>query len=228
MTTADSTPLTKVPLAEIVAAIEDDIVTGRRRPGERLDEKELSIRFGVSRTPIREVLNRIAASGMVESRPHQGMFVSRITLPQLLQMYEVMSELEGLCARLAARRMEPDERRQLAAVQEAGARIVSADDEAAYTQHNIDLHELIYAGTHNEYLIATIRALRRRLEPYRRLSFQIKRRLGESHVEHGRIVRLVADGDGEAAALEMRTHMDIQRRNFSDYIVLLTRALSPS
>jgi DNA-binding GntR family transcriptional regulator len=216
----------KATQAEMIAAIEDDIASGKLRPNQRIDERELANRFGVSRTPVREALNRMATSGIVDSRPNQGMFVAAITLPQFLQMYEVLSELEGLCARLAGRRMTAEEKRKLLRVQSKGGAIAKAGHSLDYADQNMKFHEAIYDGTHNECLGETIRLLRRRLEPYRRFSFQIGRRIEESHAEHGRIAQLICDGDPEAAGALMREHMDIHRQNFGDFVMLLTRNLT--
>src|SRR3546814_18041549 len=85
--------------------LEEDIVSGRFAPGERLDEVSLATSFGVSRTPVREVLQRLASSGLVELRPRRGAIVAQISIGRLVEMFEVMAELEGMCGRLAARRM---------------------------------------------------------------------------------------------------------------------------
>lgn len=213
----------KATQAEIIAAIENGIASGEFRPNERMDERELAHRFGVSRTPVREALNRIATSGLIESRPNQGMFVSAMSLPEFLQMYEVLGDLEALCARLAARRMTPDEKQELVRIHAEGEQAAGAVNPAAYADHNWRFHSAIYDGAHNEFLSNTIRQLRRRVDPYRRFSFQIPRRTVESHAEHGRIVELIVSGDAEGASQVMREHMDLQRSNFADFMVLLTR-----
>jgi len=91
----------------------DDIISGRLPPGIRLDEMSLAERFEVSRTPVRESLQHLVASGLAEKKPHRGVVVSRVTRDQMVGMFETMAELEAVCARLASERMRPDERRQL-------------------------------------------------------------------------------------------------------------------
>src|SRR6185437_6512135 len=91
-------------------AIEEEIATGRLLPGTRLDEVELATRFKVSRTPIREAISLLLGEGLVETRPGRRTVVAQVTPQRLLEMFEVMAELEAMCARLAARRMsEPDQ-----------------------------------------------------------------------------------------------------------------------
>ena len=212
--------------SEIIAAIEQDIVSGRILGNRRLDERELAVRFGVSRTPIREVLNRLVTSGLVEYRPNQGMFTAAMSLSQFTQMYEVMCHLEGLCAQLCARRMSAKDKSELARMQELGGKAAASGDATEYSRHNLAFHDTLYRGCQNEILQNQVRALRRRLEPYRNYSFHLPNRIQESHAEHGQIVKLILDGDSQAAEMSMRSHMDIQRSNFSDYLIMLAKALS--
>ena len=131
---------TKTSSAAIIAAIEDDVVSGKFAPDQRLDERELAMRFGVSRTPIREALNRLAASGMIVTRPNQGMFVARLTLAAFLQQYEVMTGLEGMAAQFCARRSPADNKARLAALHQEARALVEAADGAEHEQYNTQLH----------------------------------------------------------------------------------------
>ena len=97
-------------------SIEEAIATGDLPPGARLDEAELIARFDVSRTPVREALLQLAAAGMVEMRPRHGAVVAKISLPRLIEMFEVMAELEAMSSRLAARRMDAQELEALRAL----------------------------------------------------------------------------------------------------------------
>ncbi len=114
--------------------LEEEIFTGRLKPGDRLDEQSLAQRFSVSRTPVREALRQLSASHLIEVRPRQGAVVAVITLPRLIEMFEVMAELEGMCARLAARRMTDDERSELQnVVTEAESFAERVETTAAFT-----------------------------------------------------------------------------------------------
>ena len=90
-------------------ALEQEIISGVRFPGERLDEPQLTRQFKVSRTPVREALVELATSGLVEMRPHRSAVVAEIGAGKVIQMYEVLAELESLSARLAVRRMYREE-----------------------------------------------------------------------------------------------------------------------
>ena len=89
--------------------LEAEISDGRLDPGSRLDEQEVAQRFGVSRTPVREAFRLLASDRLVELRGRQGAMVRRIGVHTLIEMFQVTSTLEALCARLAARRATPQQ-----------------------------------------------------------------------------------------------------------------------
>src|SRR6201985_3975275 len=84
-------------------SIEEESATGKLLPGTRLDEVARATRFGVSRTPIREALRLLLGEGLVETRPQRGTVVAQVTPQRLIEMFEVMAEVEAMCARPAAR-----------------------------------------------------------------------------------------------------------------------------
>lgn len=192
---------------EVVRAIADDIVNIRLPPGVKLDEQTLALRFRTSRTPIREALGQLAASGLVEKRPRRGAIVASLSAAQIIEMFEVMAELEGVCARLAAERMTAVERRALQALHESSAALVNAGDREAYEAHNRQFHNAIYEGAHNRSLRETTLEARRRVAPFRRAQFWVIGRLASSFEEHGAIVDAIVEGRGDDAALWSRRHL---------------------
>ena len=135
-------------------ALEDDIISGRLRPGQRLDEVSLAERFGVSRTPIREALIQLSASGLVDIRPRRGAQVVLLGPRELVESFELMAEIEASCARLAASRMGDAEAEAIAAAHDACRDAVAASDDAAYYPANASFHAAIYAATGNRVLLA--------------------------------------------------------------------------
>ena len=132
---------------------------GELQPGQHLDETELATRFGVSRTPIRETLIQLESMGLVVIRPRRGAIVAELGPQQLLEMFEVMSELEATCGRLAARRMTAQEQQVLLAAHEACKAAVEALEPDEYYYRNEAFHEAIYAGSHNSFLFEQTRGL---------------------------------------------------------------------
>lgn len=191
----------------LTRALADDIAEGMLAPGVKLDEQALAVRFGVSRTPVRETLSRLASSGLVEKRPHRGVVVANVTLERLMQMFEVMTELEGCCARFAAERMSEAEKRALADLHRASLTEVTADDLDGYDAANRRFHRAVYEGGRNPFLVETTLEMRRRLQPFRRAQFRLDGRLASSHAEHQIVVDAITTGDGDAAYRSMRAHI---------------------
>ena len=152
---------------ELVNELEEEILEGKLEPGTRLDEQILARRFKVSRTPVREALRHLTSSGLVEIRQHQGAIVKSFTIPELIEVFQVMSELEGLCARLSARRMVERERQSLKKAHRNCIKRVEKRDHEGFFKANNEFHELIYAGSRNNFLDGQTRSLRNRVNPYR-------------------------------------------------------------
>lgn len=199
-------------------SLEDDIINGRRAPGERLDHEALAKQFNVSRTPIREAIQQLMASGLVTVSPKKGTFVAKVGIAQLIEMFEVMAELEGMCGRLAARRITAEE---LATLREALTRCEAAAEQGDpddYYYENERFHHCIYQASHNGFLASEAIQLKQRLKPYRRLQLQVRHRIGSSLSEHGEIVEAIAAGDSPHAERVMRDHVLIQGERFSDLV----------
>ncbi|MFG1297071.1 GntR family transcriptional regulator [Xanthobacter variabilis] len=187
--------------------LSEEIVTGVLGPGVRLDEQSLADRFQVSRTPVREVLSQLSVLGLVERRPHRGVVVLQQSQERLLQLFEVMAELEGACARFAAERMSPEEKALLTAVHAQAAAVAEAEDATAYDELNTRFHRLIYDGTHNSALVELALDARRRVFHFRHAQFRIVNRVRNSHEEHCRVVTAILAGDGAGAYEAMKAHI---------------------
>lgn len=197
-------------------ALEDDIINGRLSPGERLDSEALARRFGVSRTPIREAIQRLVASGLVRVVPKRGTFVAEVGLADLIEMFEVMAELEGMCGRLAARRITKQQVAQLQTALEGCADAAAKDDPDDYYYENGTFHDCIYSAGRNHFLAAESRRLHDRLKPYRRLQLRVRNRIQRSLQEHEGIVEAIVAGDEALAEQRMRDHVLVQGERFSD------------
>lgn len=185
----------------------DEIVNGRLAPGASLEEADLARRFGVSRTPVREAIRDLAASGLVEVRPHRSAVVSRPSLQQVYGMFEMLGELEALCAHFAAARMSVAERRQLEELHMQLSELVRNGDPQNYHHGNEEFHALIYAGSHNDYLEEMTLSTRTRISPFSQAQFRTLGRLALSHAEHERVVTAIMRGDQAMAMTEMRGHI---------------------
>jgi DNA-binding GntR family transcriptional regulator len=206
---------------ELREILEEEIATGRLPPGRRLDETELSQRFNVSRTPIREALIQLASVGIIEARPRRGAIIPQLTPQRMIEMFEVMAELESMCGRLAARRMSEPDHEALVRAHDACDAVRSNPDE--YYYRNEDFHYLICVGSHNSFLAEQASALRRRLRPYRRLQLRVRDRINNSYSEHQEIVDAILAGEAERTADLMWKHVLVQGERFTDLMASLSR-----
>ncbi|BDA86509.1 GntR family transcriptional regulator [Aureimonas sp. SA4125] len=189
---------------------------GQRAAGERLDESEIANRFGVSRTPVREAINQLASIGMVEQIRHRGAFVRRVGIGEMVEMFEVMAELEGLAGRLAARRIDGAALAKLQLRLEDCRQAAARNDPDAYYYENERFHAAIYAASANTFLQGEAGRLHQRLKPFRRLQLRVAHRMRQSLLEHETIVAAIAAGDGPAAEHALRLHIIVQGERFGD------------
>lgn len=216
-------PLVRPKAGEIRDVLEQEIVTGAWGAGDRLDESALATRFGVSRTPIREAINQLASAALIEQIPNRGAFVRQVGLAQLVEMFEVMAELEGMAGRLAARRADAKALQSLNQAHATCAAAARSRDPDAYYYENERFHHLIYEACGNAFLIAEAKRLHQRLKAYRRLQLRVAQRTPQSLAEHERIVAAIGAGDGEAAERELRAHVTVQGERFADLVASLDR-----
>lgn len=205
--------------------IENAIKSGSLLPGESIDEAELAAQYQVSRTPIREALIQLQAQGMLSSRPRGGMTVAKMDLPQLLSMWELLAELEGVAVRLACQRMSDEELAGLVAHHAQSRQVVEADDVDGWQDSNLRFHEFIYRATRNPYLRQDVLRMRSLTGYYRRHAFGALGRIRSSYEQHGRIVEALQRRDAEAASAVMVAHMRPARdaEGLTDFIVNLAK-----
>lgn len=203
--------------------LEDDIVEGRLRPGVQLNVDDIAARFEVSRTPVREALQQLEASGLVVVQPKRGTYVAEVSLGTLIAMFEVMAELEAMCARLAARRADAVMRAELAKVMELCEREATGGDTNSYYRANETFHQLIYQASGNSFLVQQTIALKNRLKPYRRLQLQVRDRMAQSLQEHRALVDSITHAQPDQAADAARAHVLVQGQRFTDLMVLINQ-----
>jgi DNA-binding GntR family transcriptional regulator len=192
---------------KIREALEDEIVSGKLYAGCRLDEQELMERFNVSRTPAREALQQLATAGLVDIVPRHGAVVATLSLTEYVAMLEMLTELEGLAARLSARRMPAALRKDLEASIRACEEAAAQDDPVAYERANRWFHETVYDGSLNEVLARQLRLMRLRMRHPQRSLFDRPNRVRNSMVEHRAIVQAILNGDEDGADRAMSMHI---------------------
>lgn len=207
-------------LAEYLhAELEKEIVSGSYKPGDRLDEQEIALRYGVSRTPVREAFRLLGADNMVDMKSRQGVVVRKIGVTTLLEMFQVMAELEGLCARQAARRISQKQRDDLMQAHEKLEKAAAAEcDVETFYAINKEFHELIYDAAKNTYLADQTRQLRNRVAPFRRQVTGRPHRYEKTIREHARILQAIFEHNDEEAHSAMRDHLNLLGDDLTDFI----------
>ncbi|MEH6785723.1 MAG: GntR family transcriptional regulator [Paracoccus sp. (in: a-proteobacteria)] len=186
----------------ILTAIE----AGTYRPGDRLVESELAERFGVSRTPVREALQRLETQAMLV-RDGRSLIVASLDHNQLAELYTVRAELEALAARLAARHATPEEVRVLAQMLDEDQKCVRNPE--ALARANKRFHHQIHLASHNRYLVQQLDLVHRSMALMARTSLAAEGRSETALVEHRRIVEAIAAGDDAAADSALRRHISM-------------------
>ncbi|MTH78824.1 GntR family transcriptional regulator [Paracoccus aestuariivivens] len=182
------------------------IDSGTYRPGDRLVESELAERFGVSRTPVREALQRLETQSMLK-RDGRSLIVATLDHNQLAELYTVRTELEALAARLAARHATPEEVRVLAGMVEEDRAILG--DPQALSRANRRFHHQIHLASHNRYLVQQLDLVHRSMALMARTTLAAKGRDTVTLCEHQEIVDAIAAHDGERAEAALRRHISM-------------------
>ena len=182
----------------------DAIDRGTYRPGDRLVESELAERFGVSRTPVREALQRLETQGVLQ-RDGRSLVVATLDHDQMAELYAVRTELEALAARLAARHAAREEISVLERMVEADHALLG--DTAGLARANRRFHAQIHLASHNRYLVQQLGMVRRSMALMATTSLAAEGRSAAALEEHRAIVAAIARRDGIAAADALRMHL---------------------
>ena len=181
------------------------IEAGSFKPGDRLVESELADRFGVSRTPVREALQRLETQSML-TRDGRSLIVASLDHNQLAELYAVRGELEGLAARLAARHATEEELKVLRSMVREDRALVGGDPRAL-SRANKRFHRLIHLASHNRFLVQQLDLVHRSMALMATTSFAAEGRDMKAMDEHEAIVAAIEARDGEAAARALKIHI---------------------
>ncbi|MBL0419689.1 GntR family transcriptional regulator [Ramlibacter sp. AW1] len=210
---------------EIRAALQEEIEAGKLPPGSPLDERALAVRFQVSRTPVREALQQLAARNLVRIAPRQGVTVARLSISQVRAIMEGIGELEATCAKLAARRVDDPLRRRIDEALQACQDAAVEGGTEEYSVANGQFHEVIYEGSRNTFLAGLIRDARRQILRYRLRDFISKAQINQSLQDHRKIARAIQDGDEAAAGHLMLLHVPSGSTGFSEFLARIPMSL---
>ncbi|WP_232897366.1 GntR family transcriptional regulator [Pontibaca salina] len=191
---------------DVYDMILDAIDAGIYGPGDRLVESELAERFGVSRTPIREALQRLETQSLLE-RDGRSMIVASLDHNQMAELYVVRRELEGLAARLAARHATAEEITILREMVNSDDQLVK--DPAALSRANRRFHQQIHLASHNRYLVQQLDLVHRTMALMTTTSLAVEGRCEIAQSEHDGIVSAIEARDEKGAEKALRDHISV-------------------
>ena len=194
----------RAPQTDAYELILKAIDAGSYKPGDRLVESDLAERFGVSRTPIREALQRLETQLLLK-RDGRSLIVASLDHNQLSELYAVRAELEGMAARLAARHGAKEEIRVLRKMVEKDRGIL--DDPDALANTNRRFHKQIHLASHNRYLVQQLELVHRTMALLATTSLAAEGRSVGAVNEHDAIVSAIEAGDGDGAYLALKEHI---------------------
>ncbi|MGP4042846.1 GntR family transcriptional regulator [Streptomyces sp. 2A115] len=193
----------------VLASLRQEIIAGRLRPGDRLVERELADRFGVSRVPVREAIRALVAEGFVHFETPRRTVVRRLTPTDVAELFELREALEVYAAGLAAARATPQDLAEVEELLDRAAIATRAGDAEAITDINSRLHDRIVAMAGNSLLIAALEPVAGRLRWMTRRNEEWPQLL----VEHRELYEAIASGDPARARAHALTHVQTNYRS---------------
>jgi DNA-binding GntR family transcriptional regulator len=191
--------------AEVYEHLKLEIVQGRLPGGERLAEENIAASLGVSRTPVREAVQRLAQDGFVELIPNKGARVRSLSSQEIIQTYAVREALEGLAARLAAEHRDAKDLDRLVKTLAQLERLPSTDY-AAQTAADLEFHAAIASASKNVVLQASLRGLRDTIARAKVITRKTNQAT-QTKLEHQAILKQIQNGDADAAEESARAHV---------------------
>jgi len=185
----------------------ENIIRRRLTPGERLVERDLAEKLGVSKTPVREALSRLRKEGLVEGTSYRGFFVTRISPKDMEEIYELREVIEGLAARNATKKINEEQIEQLNSIIRSFEECVRKKDLEYYSSLDLEFHNLLAAGSKNRRLSQIMQLLRNQTRILMSSSVVLPGRVEASLKEHKKIMNAVVSHEPDLAEQFAREHI---------------------
>ncbi len=192
---------------EVANALRDLILEGELAGGEKIREKELTERFGVSRTPLREAMKMLSSEGLIELIPNRGAIISETSDADLADAFPVLAALEGLAGAQAAERATTEELEHIARLTEELRAAFEAGDRPGYFSINQAIHNAVLAASRNPTLQRTHTALAGQVHRARYQANLAQSRWEQAVNEHLEIAQALTERRADAAEALLKGHM---------------------
>lgn len=213
MSNPASTIIEQKPLyLQVAERLRELIYRRQLKPGDWIDEIEISHQLAISRTPLREALKVLQQEGLVELVPRRGCRVNELNEDDLLDLFPVMATLEGLCTHLAAQKIRPADMKRLEKLHARLEKYAEEQDIDRYYEANREFHTAIQDLSGNRWLNRISGELRNLLVLARHRQLTLPGRLAESIREHRQIMQALRDNDPDSAQEAMKDHLYQQEK----------------
>jgi DNA-binding GntR family transcriptional regulator len=190
----------------VFTTLRDEILSGKLQPNEKLNTNQISKRLGVSRTPIREALNRLISIGLVETLPHRGIYIKEFSIEEIINLYYIRAALDGIAARLAATNLNKQEKESLLQFCDEMEKQYHLGDFQKFLEINLQFHEIVYKATHSSQLQDLLFQYYNLSEQYRSLGLELPGRYEQICGEHRNIANALVNDDRDKAEFYAREH----------------------
>jgi DNA-binding GntR family transcriptional regulator len=217
MTTNNSEPL----IDSVYARLRDLILSNVLRAGQKLVDRDLAAQLGVSRTPVREALGRLAMMGLVEARSRRGYYVSQYTAEQMTDLYEFRKILEINAARLAAENADPSQVGEFENILIKSEKLAANPTSHAKTvELDLEIHNLIARASGNAALYQAIQNLMDKVMCFIWVdwvdaSLADPVSIAAAHREHQDLIQTIIKKDAVGAAEHIASHIDNAREGLA-------------
>lgn len=192
----------------IYEVLKDQIINEELGPGERLLDDKLASSFGVSRTPVREALTRLASEDLVEITPRSGIYVKKLTKKDVEEIYKIRKVLEGLAAREATSIIDDKKLEQLNLLLQKAKRSLNSDDYQSCIDFDVALHNLILENCQNSRLYSIIANLNTLIHVFRVRIARNKEKAKQALSEHEAILKAIKARNPEQAEKIIMEHIE--------------------
>ncbi len=193
---------------EVYEQLLSSIITGKLPIGSQLDEQEISDWLGISRTPLREAINRLVQEGLITEIPYRGNFVRKFTPDEVKDIYEVRKALEVMAIRLAVSRMSAQEADEISKLVYAMEKAQEQNDIAAYSELDGQFHAKIALFSRNQVLVQMLNSMDLQIKLIRQMANRQDAIVNRSQFERLQILEAISKRNGDLAAMFMETHID--------------------
>ena len=195
---------------KVADMLRDLIMTGKLNEGDKINENELCETLGISKTPLREALRVLSVEGLIRLVPHRGSFVTKPTFEEIAEMFDVMSLLEGFCAREACKKMTSKDFDRLEKLHAKLEENSVKHDQEGYIRINNQYHSLVQKIAGNRTLNQIVDGLRKKILLYRFQSLNLAERFEHSIREHRDLLEAFRQRDHTRSETLMKKHLQNQ------------------